>query len=744
MNKSERSKKTDEPQHAPHYGGVQYGNAPYGGPAYYGGAVYGGEAEDGIDLMRLVQVALRRWKTILLVIIIAAGLGLIYLHFAAPIYQAKVLMEMSIRKPRLVKESAVLEDQSRLDTDMIFNTRLIKFQSVSMRERVAAQYLAAHPNEALSAPELVDFLEDHTDWSVQRKSFIVEVSIDHTSPEFARDVANLYADCATRMMIDENRSSSDNAVAWMQNQADQKKALLAACENTIVEYRTEVSLDALRNQKLVSEETLVQLNQTLVELESKLITERSLQDYLLKVQSNPSAVETVPAGIANAERLQELIGGWWEARMELSALKERYTGVHPQVKDAEAKVLQIRQRLDGYLHTLSITVGNGVELLGNQVRDIQTRIDKESRLVLDLELKMVRAEGHLNSLTREQEAADDSYRSILSRIADSRMAADENTAVLKLLQPAELPEDPIAPRKIRVLALALLLGGMLGYGIAWIIELLEDKLTGVKDLDRMDLDLLALVPHQKVNERVQLATICLRDKFSHMSETFASLRTILTYKEARERYRVILVTSTQPEEGKTITACNLAISMAQAGRKTLLIDLDLRRPRMRKIFNQTSHAISLLHVLHDELFDTFDTLPVNGGHEYLEVITSQPSEKISPAEIIGGKGIPKLIEWAREKYDCVIIDTAPLGVVGDSQCIADYVDGVILAARPERTRKRGLRHTADRIASVDTNVIGVVLNNVPNRRFQNLSDSYHHYNSGYDYTSYRTEPEDDD
>lgn len=727
-----------EPQGGPrmHYSAPHY--AHYADPIYYGHAAYSDETEEGIDLLRLLLVALRHWKTLILSLVLALGIGLLYLHFATPVYQAESLMEMSVRKPRLVKESAVIEEQAaRLDTDMIFNTRLAKFQSRAMLSRVAVALQQAGFAKDQDTEALMQELKESTEWAVRRKSFIVEVGVRSPDPLFARTAANLYADSAVEMMIEENRASSDNAVAWLQQQANQQKAVLAAAEQAIVDYRTGISLDALRNKKRVSEESLIQLNETLIRLESKLITDRALLRYLEKIKADPAAAETVPAGIVGTDQLEIFISSWWEARLELSRLEDRYTEHHPDVKQAAAKLSQMRTRLDDYLSTLLGTVKNGVNLLETQVEDIHDRIEEETGAVLAYELEIVKSEGQLNSLERAREAADTSYRAVLSRIEESRMAADENTAVLKPLQAAETPEHPVAPRRLVVLALALLLGGMLGYTIAWLIELLEDKLAGIQDVERLGVEMLTLIPRQPQRDRIRLATLCLQDKFSHVSETFASLRTILTYDEARERYRCLLVSSTQPEEGKTIIAANLAIVMAQSGRKTLLIDFDLRRPQLRSIFPEGKTAESLLHLLDGKRFDAFDTLPVGGGHENLSIITSRPSGKISPAEVIGGEGPGELIRWARENYDCIIIDSPPLGVVGDSQSIADHVDGVILAARPEYTRKRALRHTIERMAAVNTNVIGVVLNDVQIRRHARYAGNYYHYGSYHAYGSYR-------
>jgi polysaccharide biosynthesis transport protein len=715
---------------APRYGGG------YGDMHGYGPTLYSSPGDRGIDLMRMVQIGLRHWKTVLLTLLLFVGFGLLYLQLAQPVYRASAVMEMSVRKPRLLKESAVLEDPNPTDTDMVFNTRLAKFQSLSMRERVARRYLEAHPAAGYTVDTLADLLYNCVQWVVLRKSYVVEVSVRHADPYFAQEIANLFAECATSMMIDENRSSSDDAVAWLQVQADQQKKVLAAAEEAIVAYRTEAYLDLRRSQKRVSEESLLQLNAELILLESKLITHQSVLKYLEELKEHPIPVETVPLNIPNADMLKEFTANWWHANIELSTLRKRYTEKHPQVTAAESELLQMRQRLDEFLSTIEGTVYNGIKLLSSQVADIRQRIDKESLRVLELELQIVQDEGRLNTLIREQEAADDSYRSVLSRIEESRMAADENTAVLKLMQAAILPETPIAPRMVRVLALALMFGGLFGYGISLVIEILEDKLTGIKDLDRMGMAVLAIIPRQKQAERRRLATLCLEDKFSHVSETFASLRTLLTYKEARERYKVILVASTQAEEGKTVVACNLAIAMAQSGRKTLLIDFDLRRPRLCSIFAEGKELVSLLHTLDQENYDAFNTLPVSGGIENLEIITSQTSDSISPSVIVGGKGPAALIAWARKQYDCVIIDSPPLGVVSDSQSIADAVDGVIFVAKPEFTRKRALRHTVERIEAINTNVIGVVLNNVRIRRHFTYSSSYHHYASYHSYGSY--------
>jgi len=708
-----------------------------------GGAEYPVSAQlkgEGIDILRLLQVGIRRWKLIIIATVLMAGMGWLYLQLSPSTYRASVLLEMSVRRPRLVKESMPMEDSARIDTDMVFNTRLAKFGSQSMFELVAVRYLQTHTESTNSISKLIERLKDTTDWSMHRNSFIVEAEVTSSDPHFSQDVANLYGECATQMMFDENRTTSDNAVVWLQQQAQQKKDALEITDQAIVDYRTRVSIDALFSLKEIGEKTLLKLNDSLINIEDQLIKNRAMLEYLEQVHEDPDAVETIPEGISSTEQLPDYVAAWWNAKIELSTLQSDHTSEHPYVKDAAAKLQQQQRRLEGYLGTITKTILNNTHLLEKQKADVTAHIDVETSRVSGVDLQRIQAEGQLNTLIREQEAADTTYRSVLARIEESRMAADENTAVLKILQPAEFPADPMPSHPLRILALAALLGAMFGYGIGWVLELLDDKIIGIGDVEKMGLEVLSVVPHQKKKERQSLACLCREEKSSHFAETFANLRTTLTYQEARNRYRAILITSTRQEEGKTVIASNLAISMAQSGRKTLLIDLDLRRPRLYKIYKAAPSAESLLHALQQNKPIAFNPLLVPGGIPNLDVITSQSSPAISAAEIIGSNGVEQLIAWARTHYESIIIDSPPLGIVGDAQRIADLVDGVLLVVQPESaTRKRELRHAVERLHAVRADVLGAVFSKVRIRWYYAYSSYYQHYNSYYSYGKYTAE-----
>ena len=177
---------------------------------------------------------------------------------------------------------------------------------------------------------------------------------------------------------------------------------------------------------------------------------------------------------------------------------------------------------------------------------------------------------------------------------------------------------------------------------------------------------------------------------------------------------MLLVCSVMPGEGKTVSACNLAISSALNGMRTLLIDGDLRRPQLINIFNIVEEHPSLLEWLSngkDEL--SHEQLISKDIIENLDVIISRPIKEINPAELLGRGQLAELLAWARDHYDRVIIDSPPLGPVGDAQVFANHADSLIMVSRIGKTRRRALRFALARFQETDASVLGCIANDVP-------------------------------
>jgi capsular exopolysaccharide synthesis family protein len=315
---------------------------------------------------------------------------------------------------------------------------------------------------------------------------------------------------------------------------------------------------------------------------------------------------------------------------------------------------------------------------------------------------------------RKRDAADNAYQGMLRRMDEARLSADENMAYTKVIREAAVPRVPVSPRKPRVLAAALFLGLLMGSLIAIVMEFWMDKVSSVNDLEAFGLNVLGIIPSQKkVDSRGELATIGLRDNFNHLVEIFAGINALMTSDNFIDQTQVVLMCSVMPGEGKTISSCNLAISSALNGSRTLLIDGDLRRPQLANIFDIDESHPSLLEWLSgDEKSLNHEQLVTRGVIKNLDLISSRPLKEINPAELLGRGRLAELLKWGREHYDQIIIDSPPRGPVGDAQALANLVDSIIVVARIGVTRRRALRLTLSRFNEIGAPVFGCIANDV--------------------------------
>jgi capsular exopolysaccharide synthesis family protein len=269
---------------------------------------------------------------------------------------------------------------------------------------------------------------------------------------------------------------------------------------------------------------------------------------------------------------------------------------------------------------------------------------------------------------------------------------------------------------------------------------LTDRIEAVTDLRDLGLNVLGTIPaHKKTETRADLATICLKNKFCRMVEVFSGINALISAEKYADSTKVLLINSSMPGEGKTISACNLAIASALNGAKTLLIDGDLRKPQLVGIFEIDDKHPSLLEWLKTEDPGiTHERLVTQGAAENLDVITSRPVKDVNPAELLGRKQLAELIGWARRHYDRVIIDSPPLGPVGDAQVLVNHVDSVIMVSRVGKARRRALRFALSRYKEVDAVVLGCIANDVPHS-LAGMFGGAEGYGYGYGYKSYKAD-----
>ena len=688
--------------------------------AGYGGG-RGGADSDGVDLLKVLRILLRRWMTVSLVLVLSGLGGILYTQLATPIYQAQAEVEMNVRRPKVINNEAVFEDASlSRDTDSIFNTRFAKFKSPAMERLASQEYLDRYPSGKTSMGDssigrytlATSIREVH--WSKDQHANIVYVSYKDSNPKFAARLVNVLSHCAGVLMMKENQALSDEAVKWLISQVQEQRVSLEEVEGQLAEIRKELQLDSLQQRKVALGKALISVSEEREMLMSRVASRRTVYEFVLGLKDSDQNLEMLPTGLPKEAQLQELIRGWRVTNDELLLMADRYTEIHPEYRKAEEKESRARSRLEQFIELSSKAVENEIELLNKQLDQVGQRIEEMKSEALELEEKVLTGGQRLQRLERKRDAADNAYQGMLRRMEEARLSADESMAYTKVIRDAEIPFAPVSPRKTRSLVVALFLGLLAGCGLAVLMELWMDKISSIRDIEVLGLNVLGSIPSQKkADSRSELATIGLRDNFNHLVEIFAGINSLMTSDTFVDQTKVLLLCSVMPGEGKTICSCNLAISSAFNGSRTLLIDGDLRRPQLANIFDIDDSQPSLFEWLSkgDNTLEC-EQLISKAVIENLDIITSRPIREINPAELLGRGRLAELIEWAGEHYDRIIIDSPPLGPVGDAQVLANLVDSVVMVSRVGVTRRRALKFALFRFNEIGTPIFGCIANDV--------------------------------
>jgi capsular exopolysaccharide synthesis family protein len=610
-----------------------------------------------------------------------------------------------------------------------------------MQDAAITRYRKHHPGGKMSDEELRRAFEKKLKLTLLRRTRLVKIEFNHTDPVFAAQACIAFAEAAEASVYDENRVASDAAVVWLEAQSVTQRADLEKADNALLKYRQDNKIDVLESQRKTVDEALMDFNKVLVDLESQEAKERDLLNTLSTIDLTPESAGRLPASIPRAEEIKAAIDKWMASVAERDALLSKYTAKHPEVESKDKMVSLFRNQALEALNRSKATSASNLDLFKQQAASLRQKKAEQSKLASDLELQIVERRTQLTALERTRDASDAAYRGILSRIQEARMAADENTANVKIVERAPVPEKPVSPRPVQVIALAILLGLMGGIGLSLVTDQMEDHITGPHDLEAgMGIKVVALVPRVKASDRREIATATINQRFSEIAEVFAGLRSVLGSTQYKDHSKVVLIASSVPEEGKTITSCNLASAWAKNGRSTLLIDFDLRRPRIAGIFPMPAGFPGLLEFLSQpETGIEFASLVYPSGCPNLFIIASRPTEKASPAELVGGDRVTALLAWARQRFDHVVIDAPPLGLVSDALVLAGHADCTLVVARPETSRKRATFHTIRRLRETGVHLIASVINDVDfSKGSSYYSPNYHDYGH---YKSYPSDPE---
>lgn len=394
--------------------------------------------------------------------------------------------------------------------------------------------------------------------------------------------------------------------------------------------------------------------------------------------------------------------------------------------------------------TYSADIANTIfKAFSAQIQDIQTQRFSQSKITLEAQLADTEkqidtfsAQADIASTREEKDRLDAKiaqYRTIYSNLLTSyeqiRLSEAQSISSVVQVEPAVASTIPVEPNIPLNIILATLIGMLLTGSVIVAREAMDDTIKTPDDITRrFNLPVLGVINHQSLKSETP---ITIREPRSPIAESYRTLRTNVSFSSVDRPLRTLMVTSAEPGDGKTTTICNLGVVLAQNGKRVIIADCDLRRPRIHTYFGLSNrHGMNILFSHSEVLASVRKSTVVDG----LSVVTTG-SLPPNPAELMGSQKLQSIFSTMLESADLILIDTPPTLTVSDAIALAPSLDGMLLVVRPGKTRLSALKQTLDQLRQVKARILGIVMNDVVTRGnpYGYRYSYYHNYKAYRDY-----------
>ena len=759
--------------------------------------VWSGRARDfalpdqSVDFVTYWRVLRKRVASIFAITFVLFVVVLIGTLRQTPLYEATVLLEIRNEDSNAITLQQLFELDSVSDTYLETQYEILRSTSLAQRviddlrldtldefnpppmfawsrekERVPNQeeeflsgVMESSDYNSRSYQNALATFSDRLSIRPVKRSRLVKVGLESADPELAARIVNSLASNYISLSLEARWNATQKATEWLTGELKELKINLERSEEGLHRHARARGLLFLETEvgdgENIVNERLRALQDELIQAEADFYQKEALYRVVETGRS-----DALPSVIDNA-LIKDLTVTLANLKRERAQLLATFHPEYPKVREIQGQIGEIERILneerDRELQRIEYeyraAVGRHEALLRAFMRQRELASD------------MVEKSVQYNILKREVETNRELYEGLLQRVKEAGVSAGVTASNIRIVDPAMPPKKPSSPKVLLNLALSLVLGAAIGVGLAFLQEYIDNTLKNPEDVNRyLQLPALASIPSiQSLNGHAAESGLAkrfqsmipagapaedwharswfridqLQKPYSSLVEAFSGLRTSVLLSSPDHPPRTILLTSAQPGEGKTSVSCNLGLSLAQMGRKVLLVDFDMRRPSIQKVFGIEDTEGAVHYMIGEKSWKSL--VQTNVGVEGLHVLPCGPIPP-NPAELIASDRVRVFLKEASLEYDFVLLDSPPLGNVADARMLAALVDGTVLVIRGGSTPREAVLQVQSYLADAGAHVLGVVLNKLD----FSSSDYYYSRDYGYYYTEYGAHEEEGD
>ena len=706
-----------------------------------------------LDLVRYWRaVAHNKWRILALVVLIGS-LATLYAFSLTPIYRSTAMVLVEGSRPKAVTNEDLYVAYNGASRDYYltqfeiirsreFAERLVRMMGLSKHpefdSRLAPKpwYAALLPGfrAGASAPiatdkeieeGVVDAVMGRISLQPVRNTQLVKLSFDSIDPELAARVPNTLATIYIAADLEARMEATRRATQFLAKQSEDLKTKLVESERALQQYREHEKIIDVKGVNLAgASRQLEDLSSSLVDARKKRADLEAAYNQMNAARQGKAAepLDTLPFVLRHplVQRAKDVES---EAERRLNDASKRYGPDHPRLVAAQADLNAAQENLKRQGSSVAQGVAKDYELARANEAAVERALGRSKDDIQSYNRK----EFELQSLEREVTANRQLYDIFMQRSKETR-AGDMQSEIARVVDEARPPKGPFGPNKRLIVGLSVLAALLAGISLALLIERLNNTVKSSHEVEsRLGVRSIGVLPITRPDKDVPLERMFRESNQNAFSEAIRTIRSSVLLSGLQSPRKIVLLTSSIPDEGKTTLACNLGFAFSQV-KKTLLLEADLRRPKLAGVLGEDSNRPGLSEFVADDLPIEQCVYRVAGSN-----LTVMQSGRVpaNPLELISSPRFAQAIDKLKEKFEVIVIDSPPVQLVSDAVMLAQLATSVLFVVRADSTPYPVSRHALNRLHRANVPVLGAVLNQIDLEKADNYYGEYSGYGNRY-------------